>query len=100
MKSMELLLHLSLAMCIAVATRAIGALPVFAFLVLPAGAALLLSERMSVVLVLSVAIGSICATLGYYLSWTLSLPTGSVMVALCVGFWVLAGLKRLVEWWR
>jgi zinc transport system permease protein len=96
-KRMELLLHLSLAFCIAIATRAIGALPVFSFLVLPAGAAMLFSERLHVVLVLSVFIGVVCAALGYYLSWTLSLPTGSVMVALAVGFWVLAGIKRVIE---
>ena len=43
------------------------------------------------------AIGIVCAALGYYLSWTFSLPTGSVMVALAVCFWVLAGAKRLME---
>lgn len=98
-KPMELLLHLSLALCIAIATRAIGALPVFSFLVLPAGAALLFSERLHVVLILSVCIAIACAALGYYLSWTLSLPTGSVMVALAAGFWALAGIKRLAERW-
>ena len=96
-KRIELLLHLTLAMSIAVATRALGALPVFAFLVLPAGAALLFSERLKVVLALSIAFGIVSAALGYYLSWTFSLPTGSVMVALSVFIWVLAGLKRLAE---
>jgi zinc transport system permease protein len=99
-KRIELLLQLSLALCIAVATRAIGALPVFSFLVLPAGAALLFSERLKVVLALSVGIGVVCAALGYYLSWTLSLPTGSVMVALAAAFWAMAGVKRLIERYR
>jgi zinc transport system permease protein len=94
---MDLLLHLSLALCIAVATRALGALPVFAFLVLPAGAALLFSERLRPVLALSVGIAVFCAAFGYYLSWTLSLPTGSVMVALAVGFWAVAGITRFVR---
>jgi len=44
-RGVELVLHLSLAVAVAVATRALGALPVFSFLVLPAGAALLFSER-------------------------------------------------------
>lgn len=96
-KRLDLLLHVSLALCIAVATRALGALPVFSFLVLPAGAALLFSERLKVVLWLCVGIGVVSAGLGYYLSWTLSLPTGSVMVALAALFWGAAGLKRLVE---
>ena len=94
---MELTLQLTLALSIAVATRALGALPVFAFLVLPAGAALLFSERLKVVVGLSIGIGVVCAALGYYLSWTFSLPTGSVMVALAVFIWVLAGAKRLAE---
>ena len=70
-QAMDLLLHLNLAVCVAVATRALGALPVFAFLVLPAGAALLFSERLKVVLVLAWACRVVSAALGYYLSWTL-----------------------------
>ncbi|MBK7860897.1 MAG: metal ABC transporter permease [Archangiaceae bacterium] len=96
-RRMGLLLHLTLALGVAVATRALGALPVFAFLVLPAGAALLFSERLKVVLVLSVVISVLCGTLGYYLSWTLSLPTGSLMVSLAALVWTAAGLKRLVD---
>jgi zinc transport system permease protein len=94
---MDLLLHLSLAVEVAAATRALGALPVFSFLVLPAGAALLLSERLATVLLLSVVIAVSCAAGGYALSWLLSLPTGPVMVVLGVGVWGLAGLKRLWE---
>jgi zinc transport system permease protein len=94
---LDLALQLSLAVCVAVSTRALGALPVFAFLVLPAGAALLFSEKLRVVVVLSVLIAVFSAAAGYYLSWTLSLPTGPVMVALSASFWILGGLKRLTE---
>ena len=94
---LDLALQLSLAVCVAVSTRALGALPVFAFLVLPAGAALLFSEKLRVVVVLSVLIAVFSAATGYYLSWTLSLPTGPVMVALSASFWILGGLKRLLE---
>jgi zinc transport system permease protein len=94
---LDLVLHLTLALCVAVSTRALGALPVFAFLVLPAGAALLFSEKLHVVLVLCVVIALFSAGFGYYLSWTLSLPTGPLMVALSASFWALAGLKRASE---
>ncbi len=94
---MDVLLHLNLAVCVAIATKALGALPVFAFLVLPAGAALLFSERLKPVVALSVGLSVVAAALGYYLSWTLSLPTGSVMVALAACFWAVAGIKRFVE---
>ncbi|MFT3841103.1 MAG: iron chelate uptake ABC transporter family permease subunit [Myxococcaceae bacterium] len=99
-RAMDLTLHLSLALCVAMATRAIGALPVFSFLVLPASAALLFSERLKVVLIASFAIAIFCACFGYYLSFTLALPTGSVMVALAVAVWLIAALKRAVERFR
>ena len=99
-RAMDLLLHLSLALCVAMATRAIGALPVFSFLVLPASAALLFSEKLKVVLIASFAIAIFCATFGYYLSFTLELPTGPVMVALAVGVWLIAALKRAAERFR
>jgi zinc transport system permease protein len=94
-RRLDLALHGSLAVSVAVCTRALGALPVFAFLVLPAGAALLWSERLKVVLVLSVAFALLSAAGGYWLSWTWSLPTGPVMVALAAACWGVVGLKRL-----
>jgi zinc transport system permease protein len=96
-RKLDLALHATLAVSVAVSTRALGALPVFAFLVLPAGAALLFSERLKLVLVLSVGFAMISAAMGYWLSWTWSLPTGPVMVALSAAFWALGGLKRLLE---
>ena len=96
-RKLDLALHATLAVSVAVSTRALGALPVFAFLVLPAGAALLFSQRLKVVLVLSVAFAMVSAAMGYWLSWTWSLPTGPVMVALAATFWGLGGLKRLLE---
>ncbi len=96
-RRLDLALHLTLAVSIAVSTRALGALPVFAFLVLPAGAALLFSEHLRIALVLSVLISIVAACVGYYLSWTLSLPTGPVMVALAAAFWLFAGGKRLID---
>lgn len=96
-KRMELLLLASLALCIAVATRALGALPVFGFLVLPAGAAMLLSERLRPVLTLSVVIAVLSAAAGYYVSWTLSLPTGPVMVSLAVSVWALAAVNQFIN---
>ena len=95
-RKLDLALHATLAVSVAVSTRALGALPVFAFLVLPAGAALLVSERLQVVVVLSVVFALISASVGYWLSWTWSLPTGPVMVALAATFWALGGLRRLL----
>lgn len=96
-QALDLALHMGLAVSVAVSTRALGAMPVFAFLVLPAGAALLFSERLKVVLVLAVTFALVSAGLGYYLSWVWSLPTGPVMVALAAAPWGAAGLRKLVR---
>lgn len=93
-RALDLGLYLTIAVSIAAATRTLGALPVFAFLVLPAGAALLFVERLRAVLILSVLIAVFSAGLGYYLSWIWSMPTGPMMVALSAAMWLLAGLKR------
>jgi zinc transport system permease protein len=93
---LDLVLHLTLAVSIALSTRALGALPVFAFLVLPAGAALLFAERKRTVVILSMVFAVFAAAGGYYLSWVGSLPTGPMMVALCGALWAVAGVQRLL----
>jgi zinc transport system permease protein len=76
------------------ATRALGTLPVFAFLVLPAGAVLLFARRLWLAVVLSVAVAMMSAILGYYLSFAYQLPTGPTMAALCALAWIPAALLR------
>jgi zinc transport system permease protein len=92
----ELLLNLATAVVISVATRAVGALPVFAFTVIPAAAALMLTEKMRSTIVLAVAIGMIAAAGGYYVSWIESLPTGATMVVVASLFLV-PGLLRMLR---
>jgi zinc transport system permease protein len=92
----ELLLNVATAMVISVATRAVGALPVFAFSVIPAAAALLVTERMRFTIALSVLIGVVSAAIGYYVSWVAQLPTGASMVVVSAVFLV-PGLVRLVR---
>jgi zinc transport system permease protein len=89
----ELLLNLATAIVISVATRAVGALPVFAFTVIPAAAALMISERMRATIVLSVAFGAVSAAVGYYVSWIEQLPTGATMVVVASLFLVPGLLK-------
>jgi zinc transport system permease protein len=93
-RRLDAALHLSIGAAVALATRAIGTLPVFAFLVLPAGAALLISHRLRHVVALAIAISVLAAVLGYYLSFVQSLPTGPTMAALCALAW-LPGIRRL-----
>jgi zinc transport system permease protein len=76
------LLFFTLGLAVPVAARAMGALPVFAFLTIPASAALLLARRLRVAFALATAIGLTAAAGGYLLSWFWQLPTGATMVAL------------------
>ena len=85
------LLLISIAVIVAVSTRALGALPVFAFLALPPLTALFLTEKLKLVFALSVTLGILSATLGYFFSFILSTPTGATMTV-CASVFFLMGL--------
>lgn len=76
------LLFLTLGFAVPVAARALGALPVFALLTIPAAAALLLARRLKAVFAAATLIGVVAAAGGYVVSWFWQLPTGATMVAL------------------
>jgi zinc transport system permease protein len=88
------LLFLTLGLAIPVSARALGALPVFAFLTIPAAAALLLVRRLRMAFALATAIGLVAATGGYLISWFWQLPTGATMVALAGVFVAPVALLR------
>jgi zinc transport system permease protein len=90
----NLLLFLSIAVAISVSTRAIGALPVFAFMVIPPAAGLLLGQRLWSVFTISVGVAVLGAAFGYYVSFHWSLPTGASMV-LVSSLFLLPGFVRL-----
>jgi zinc transport system permease protein len=92
----ETLLNVITAIVISVATRAVGALPVFAFTVIPAAAALMITERLRTTIALSIAFGVVAAAVGYYVSWVESLPTGATMVV-CSSVFLLPGFARLAR---
>jgi zinc transport system permease protein len=87
-------LYLTFAIAVSVTTQAIGALPVFAFMVLPPCAALLVASRLRVVFTLAIVIAVGAAAVGYYTSFVMSLPTGATMVVL-LAILMVPGLLRL-----
>ncbi|MFL5321378.1 MAG: metal ABC transporter permease, partial [Myxococcaceae bacterium] len=93
---LELVLNLAIGVGVAVATRAVGALPVFGFLVLPTGAALLVSERINRVLLLSVIGAVLAAAGGFYISFVKNWPTGPLMVVCAAAYWPLAAAVRII----
>jgi zinc transport system permease protein len=73
----ELSLWTLVALEVSVTTRAIGALPVFAFSVLPAMAALRASNRLSVAVALAGFFGALSGGLGYLSAFMLRFPVGA-----------------------
>jgi zinc transport system permease protein len=90
----NLVLYLTFAVAVSVATRTLGALPVFGFMVLPPAAALLLTNKLKVGIILSVFIGIFAAAGGYFVSYVMSLPTGATMVVVAA-LWLIPGAVRL-----
>ena len=93
-------LLLTVGVVIAVTTRALGALPVFALAVLPPITALFLTERLTLVFIFSIMIGILSAVFGYFFSFVLSLPTGASITTCASLFFLLGtgwqGIRRLV----
>jgi zinc transport system permease protein len=76
----DAVLSLTVGLAIPAAARALGALPVFALLTLPASAALLLGLRLRAVFTVATVLGVVAAGGGYLASWFAETPTGATMV--------------------
>jgi zinc transport system permease protein len=87
-------LFFTIGLAIPVAAHVVGALPVFAFLTVPAAAALVATRRLAAAQALATALGALAAGGGYVASWVLQVPTGATMV-------VVAGAMVIPAWaWR
>jgi len=87
-------LFFTIGLAIPVAAHVVGALPVFAFLTIPAAAALIATRRLQAAFLLATVLGAGAAGAGYVGSWVLQIPTGPTMV-------VVAGALVLPAWlWR
>jgi zinc transport system permease protein len=82
---------------VAVCTRALGALPVFAFSVLPGMAALLVTPRLKLVFPLALLFGAIAGGVGYMLAFFASFPVGASQTAVAVLLVLLAIPIRLLS---
>ena len=76
-KILELVLLASVALVISVTTRTLGALPAFAFSVLPAMASLKVSPNINVGLALAAVLGGFVGFAGYYAAYAWDLPVGA-----------------------
>ena len=86
------LLMLMLAVTIVVSLRTVGVGLVVALLVTPAATAYLLVRRLSVMMLVSAALGAVSGVIGLYLSYYLDVSTGAAVVLVATGFFLLAYL--------
>ncbi|MCB9556866.1 MAG: metal ABC transporter permease [Deltaproteobacteria bacterium] len=91
---LEAILMLCIGVTIAVTTRALGALPVFALSVGPAFAALAFVNRLQRAMLLAALLGALCGVSGYVAAFFWELPVGATQATLCGGLALLGLLRR------
>lgn len=83
-RKLSVLLFVNMALLITVATRTIGALPTFAFTVLPPWIALQRCSSTTGILLVGSIVAGMSSFLGYWISFSLDLPTGAT-TSVCIG---------------
>ena len=89
-------LFVSVGLAVALCTRALGALPVFAFSVLPAMTALALTSRIGLCFVLATVFGAFSGVAGYAVSFRAELPVGATETAMAAALLAAALAWRYV----
>ena len=89
---LDALLFATMGLTIAVSTKTIGALPVFAFSVLPPAASLKLAKSTRAIFILAPCLGAATAFFGYYISFKWELPTGACTTLLAAVVFLVAAL--------
>ena len=89
---LDVVLFATLALAISVCTRILGALPTFAFMVLPAMSALVVAWNVRSALLIAVVLGALTGFGGYLLSFRYSLPVGAAQTVLGLGLLVLISI--------
>ncbi|MCU0692335.1 MAG: metal ABC transporter permease [Polyangiaceae bacterium] len=96
-RAVDAVLFLTVGLTIAEATKTIGAMPVFAFAVIPAAAGLCLFTDTRLVFVAAALCGAASAFLGYWISFVGSFPTGPCMAVVTSAFLVPAMLYSRIR---
>ncbi len=91
------LFYVSLGLAIVLGVRFAGVIPVFAFIVAPPVAAILLTRRQSLLIWLSVGLSVLGSFLGIYFSVQFDFPAGSSVVAMLGVLFLVASSVRLLS---
>jgi len=92
----DLLLYLIIALAVSLGVMTVGPLVTFGFLVIPPLAALPWARGMASLSILASVLGGASAFSGFYLSYTLDLPLGPVVICIACGVYLLSSAARLV----
>lgn len=95
---LDAVLFASIALAISICTRILGALPTFAFTILPALAALAIARHLRMALMLATVIGAAMGFGGYLLSFRYSLPVGAAQTLVGVALVGVCYLPAGVRW--
>src|SRR5690606_7136108 len=87
---LDLVLYVMVAVAIVISIQTIGNILVLALLITPAAAARLLTDRLAVMMLLAPVIGGASALIGLYVSWSLDLPVGGMIVLIATAVFLLA----------
>jgi len=94
---LEMLLLIMIAVTIVVSLQTVGVALMVAMLVTPAATAYLLTKRLSRMMALAALIASISGVIGIYLSYYLSIASGSAIVLTCTAiFGLVWGIQTLL----
>ncbi len=93
---LEMLLLILIAVTIVVSLQTVGVALMVAMLVTPAATAYLLTKRLPVMMILAASIASLSGVIGLYLSYYLSIASGSAIVLTCTAIFALVwGIQAL-----
>lgn len=96
-RALEFSFLAALTLLVSVSTRALGALPVFAFAVLPGATGLLLAPGLSAAFPIALVSGAFAGGAGYLAAFFFDLPVGATQAALALLLAVLAAPVRLLR---
>lgn len=94
---LDVALFVTIAVAVGLGTHALGALPVFGFVVLPPLAAVFLTDRLGLIFVLSPLIALVSAVLGYLFAFWRELPVGPSMTCTAALFLVCAAVSKQIR---
>lgn len=95
---LDLCLFVSIALAVSVSTRVLGALPVFAFSVLPAMGAILLAPNVRTAMLVAAVLGALAGGAGYVTAFMYTWPVGASQTAFAAALVVMAaGVRAAVR---